>query len=253
MKLDWAGVFADAWGRFKRDRQILLPLAGAFLFLPQLAFYLLVPLPPHIPPGAQGEASLFKPDSPLVVWMTQNVGWMFATVLAMAFGALVVLTLYLGAERSTLASALRRSITLFPRYLLAAIIAGIPAAPIQFALLILIVPCLYLLGRLMLVGPVIVAERPIGVGRAIARSFALTRRRGLVMMGFAGIMIFAEIIIPAPFRLLHDAMAAAQAINPVAVAVLEGLASAAAAAVALATLLVEIAIYRRLVVPSNGT
>ena len=49
MKIDWAGIFTDAWGRFKRDRQILLPLAGLFLFLPQFAFYLLVPPLPRIP------------------------------------------------------------------------------------------------------------------------------------------------------------------------------------------------------------
>ena len=160
--------------------------------------------------------------------------------------------LYLGGDRLTLASALRRSIALFPRYLLAAVIAGIPAAPVQFGLLILIVPCLYLMGRLLLVAPALVAERPIGVGQAIARSVALTRRRGLVMMGIAALALIVGMLAPAPFRLLRDALQSANEGNPVTVAMLEALGSGLAAAVALATAMVEIALYRRLVTSSSG-
>jgi hypothetical protein len=119
-------------------------------------------------------------------------------------------------------------------------------------LVILVLPCLYLLGRLMLIGPVIVAERPIGVIRAVARSFALTRRRGLAMMALAAAVMLAGMLAPAPFRIVRDALQAAGAENPVAIALTEAIGSLLAAAVALAALLIEIALYRRLAGSNSG-
>jgi hypothetical protein len=105
----------------------------------------------------------------------------------------------------------------------------------------------------MLVGPAIVAERPIGVFRAVGRSFALTRGRGLVMMALAAGVMLAGMLAPAPFRLLRDALQAESAANPVAIAALEAAGSLLAAAVALAVLLIEIALYRRLAGSKSGT
>ncbi|MGN6375392.1 MAG: hypothetical protein ACTHMG_07535 [Sphingomonas sp.] len=253
MKIDWAAVFADAWHRWKRDRQLLLPLAGLFLFLPQFAFYLLATRVPTLPPGAADDpARLLAPGSPLIAWMETNAPGMLASVLAMAFGALAVLTLYLGEGGQTLGRALSTALRLFPRYLLAMIVVGLPAAPVQLGLLLLVIPCLYLLGRLMLVGPALVAERPIGVGRAIGRSFALTKGRGLVMMGLAAMALFAGMLAPAPFRLLRDSLQGVDGSNPVAVALIEAAGSGLAAAVTLATALVEISLYRRLSAASRG-
>ena len=254
MTIDWRGVAADAWGRWKRDRALLLPLAGLFLFLPQFAFYLLAaPFPKLSPEQAKDTEALLAPDSPLIAWISHNAPGMLATVLLMTFGSLVVLCLYLDREATTAGRALARSTGLFPRYLLAAIVAGLPAGPIELMLVILVLPCLYLLGRLMLVGPVIVAERPIGVIRAIGRSFTLTRRRGLAMMALAAAVMLAGMLAPAPFRIIRDAMQTAGAENPVAIALIEAIGSLLAAAVALAALLIEIALYRRLAGSSSGT
>ncbi|HEX7656527.1 MAG TPA: hypothetical protein VF404_05980 [Sphingomonas sp.] len=253
MTIHWSGVFSDAWRCWRRDRALLWPLAGAFLFLPQFAFYLLAaPFPALTPEQASDTAALIAPGSPLMDWATHNAPGMLASVLFMAFGTLAVLCLYLGGASSTPGTALRQAVPLFPRYLLAAIVAGLPAGPIELMLLILVIPCLYLLGRMMLVGPVIVAERPIGVGRAVVRSFALTRRRGLLTMGLAALAMIAAMIAPAPFRLMRDSLQAADMVNPVAVAIAEAIGSLVAAAVALATVLVEIALYRRLAGSSSG-
>lgn len=253
MTIEWRGVLFDAWSRWKRDRILLLPLAGMFLFLPQFAFYLLAaPFPKLTPEQLQDSAALLAPGSPLIAWVEHNAPGMLATLLLMSFGSLVILSLYLDRGAGTPARALTRSVSLFPRYLLAAIVAGLPAGPVELMVVILVLPCLYLLGRLTLVGPVIAAERPIGVLRAIARSFALTRRRGLAMMALASGAMVAGMIAPAPFRLLRDTLQAASAANPVAIAMTEAAGSLLATIVALALLLIEIALYRRLVVPSSG-
>jgi len=251
MTIDWPGVAADAWGRWKRDRQLLLPIAGLFLFLPQFAFYLLAqPFPALTPEEARDTAALLKPGSPLMAWAEHNAPGMIASVLLMAFGTLAVLCLYLEGKTTTPGRALRRAVWLFPRYLLAAIVAGLPAGPVELMLLILVLPCLYLLGRLMLVGPVVVAERPIGVLRAVGRSFALTRRRGLAMMSLAAAVMLAGMVLPAPFRLIRNALQADALGNPVAIALAEAAGSALAAAIALATVLIEVAVYRRLADPA---
>jgi hypothetical protein len=247
MTIDWPGVAADAWGRWKRDRRLLLPIAGLFLFLPQFAFYLLAqPFPALTPEEARDTAALLRPGSPLMTWAAHNAPGMLASVLLMTFGTLAVLCLYLEGRPTTPGGALRRALPLFPRYLLAAIVAGLPAGPIELMVLILVLPCLYLLGRLMLVGPAIVAERPIGVFRAVGRSVALTRRRGLAMMGLAAAVVLAGMLVPTPFRLIRDALQADAMGNPIAIALAEGVGSALAAAIALATVLVEVALYRRL-------
>jgi len=253
MTIAWGAVFADAWARWRRDRQLLLPLAGLFLFLPQFAFYLLASPMPALPADAASPQALLAPGSPLMRWMEYNAPGMLVSVLAMAFGGVAVLTLYLDSEHRPLGGALKRALTLYPRYLLAMILAGLPAAPVELGLLILVLPCLYLLGRLMLTGAALVAERPIGVGAAIARSFALTRRRGLVMAGLASLALIAGMLAPAPFRVLRDSLQSGDAANPVAVALAEALGSGLAAAVALATVLVQVALYRRLSAASSGT
>jgi len=254
MTIDWPGVGADAWGRWRRDHALLLPLAGLFLFLPQFAFYLLAtPFPALTPEQARDTAALIAPGSPLIEWMTHNVPGMLATVLAMTFGSLAILNLYLDPAAETPGRALARAPALFPRYLLAVIVAGLPAGPIELMLVILILPCLYLLGRLLLVGAVVVAERPVSVAGAVARSFALTRRRGLAMMALATAVTLFGMLAPAPFRLLRDTLEAGAAANPVMIAVAEAAGSLAAAVIALATLLVEIALYRRLAGSISGT
>ena len=59
--------------------------------------------------------------------------------------------------------------------------------PVNFGALLLLIPGLYLKGRLLPVGPAFVAERPLGTLAAWRRSFALTRGHGLVLMALATI------------------------------------------------------------------
>lgn len=254
MTIDWRGVGSDAWARWRADHALLWPLAGLFLFLPQYAFYLLAsPAPALTAEQARDTAALFAPGSPLVAWMTYNAPGMLATALLATFGSLAILCLYLAEGAGTPARALVRAIGLFPRFLLAVIVTGLPAAPVELMLVILVLPCLYLLGRIALTAPVIVAERPIGVFAAIGRSVAMTRKRGFSMMAFAAVVMLTSMIAPMPFRLLHDAMQADATANPVAVAVVEGAGSLLAAIISLATLLLEVALYRRLAGSISGT
>ena len=199
-------------------------------------------------------AGMFWRAHPLWTHLATYAGILLvATALLATFGSLAILCLYLAEGAGTPARALVRAIGLFPRFLLAVIVTGLPAAPVELMLVILVLPCLYLLGRIALTAPVIVAERPIGVFAAIGRSVAMTRKRGFSMMAFAAVVMLTSMIAPMPFRLLHDAMQADATANPVAIAVVEGAGSLLAAIISLATLLLEVALYRRLAGSISGT
>eukprot|EP01037_Dinobryon_pediforme_P029629 gene29629-33341_t len=120
----------------------------------------------------------------------------FGTVIFMAIqkklGREVKLTLalfllYADRDRPDVATALRQAVPLLPRYVLLALVVTFP---VNVASLLLI-PGLYLKGRLMPVGPAFVAERPLGVIAAWRRSFALTRGHGLTLMAFACVPLIA--------------------------------------------------------------
>lgn len=252
MKFDWAGTFGDAWRYWKRDRELLIPVVGLFLFVPQFALQLFLPPMPPLPASDANQAEVVKAADAIAGWLVGNGGWALLAAAVTLFGALTVFLLYLGAERFDLRQALRRGVGLFPRYLLAAIVVGLPTVPLVLGLLLLLLPCLYLMGRLAMVAPSLIAERPIAVSAAIKRSFALTRGRGLVMTGLVSMAVLAGLLVPAPFVLLRHALEMGHAANPVAVVTLDFIASILATIVATATILVEVSLYRRLSASSSG-
>ena len=237
MTLDVAGVFADAWRMWKRDRDLLLGVAGLFLFVPQLAMEVLVP-PAVIPPGSTTEAA-FKT---WWAWLDQNSGIMSFAMLGLMFGTLLLFTLYLDPQRPSVRDALMRALSLAPRYLLAVMLISIP---VDLGV-ILILPGVYILGRLMLTVPALVAERPLPALRAIARSFAITSGHGLVLAGFACISLFSGTILAWPFHAIGEALGGAPMANPVAAFLLGVGAAGGLAAAMVASILLEVSLYRRL-------
>jgi hypothetical protein len=248
MTFDVAGVLADAWQMWKRDRELLLAVAGLFLFLPNLTLELLVP-PPPAQTGSGTDMAAFKS------WLTDVAAWWshygpLVSVIGLVamFGTLMIFTLYLDPRRPNVRVALVRTLTLSPRYLLAMFFVSL-AVGIGFVLLIL--PGIYALGRLMLTVPSLVADRSRGVLGAIERSLVLTAGNGLVLAGFACITLFSGAVLSAPFRALGKAMDGAPMANPVVAVLLDSGAAAGAAAGVLAAILIQVALYRRLAA-SNG-
>lgn len=249
MTLDVAGVFRDAWRMWKRDRDLLLGVAGLFVFLPQLALLLLVPDPIAMPAsGADADAIRAWFDQS-IQWYSDNGAAIVAADACALFGSLTILILYLsGGERPDLRAALGRAVLLLPRYLFAALLVLIP---VSFGLL-LILPGIYLQGRLLLVGPALVAEQPLAAIGAVRRSVALSRGLALLMSGLACIMLFGGQVLAAPFIGLGDALDGAPRANPVVALLLGSGAAAALTFAALATILIRVALYRRLIASSRG-
>jgi hypothetical protein len=129
------------------------------------------------------------------------------------------------------------------------LLALLVTLPVNFGALLLLIPGLYLKGRLLPVGPAFVAERPLGTIAAWRRSFALTRGHGLVLMALATVPLLAGDVLAVPFDAIGQALNGAPMANPVVAAVLDLCSGAARTVGTVAAILIEIALYRRL---SNG-
>ena len=257
MTLAFQTPFADALRAWRRDRALLLPIAGLLMFVPQYAQLLLIPELPARPRVAD-EAALVAWSEALTRWMGQwGVFYLVGPALGL-FGALAIMALYLSPGRPTVGGALGRSAALLFRYVLAAILVACPlgllmlpalAAPLLLA--VVLAPILYVSARTMLIAPALVAEAPLGAVAAIARSWRLTRGRGwLLACVYAVIMLGAQTA-AGLFLALGAAIGRDGAANPVAQAITDGCASLATAAAALTLALVQVSLYRRLA--SSGT
>jgi hypothetical protein len=255
MRIDIATPFAAALALWRRDRALLLPLAGLFLFVPQLAILLLVPASPEPVSGGETSPEAIRAwTEAFAAWASAHGGWYIAGQLSALFGALAVSMLYVARGRPAMGPALGLTFGLLPRYVLATILVTLPtgglllfalAAPLL--LYLLVGPIFYLFARMMLIAPVLVAERPVGAIAAIGRSWRLTRGSGSVLTCIYAVIAVAGMVAGSVFL----ALAAMAGDNPLAITVMNAVAAAAAAVAGLAHALVAVVVYARLA--SKGT
>lgn len=242
MTIDIPGVFADAWALFRRNRQVLVALAGMFIFLPSLWLLLYVPQAPPLPDQNAPDAQVQAQIQVFAAWVTTHSGAFLVAALTSLYGALAICMMFLDRGSEDVRAVLVGALGKLPRAALAALVVSIPAS---IGLLALALPGLYVLGRAMLVLPVLAAERRQTALAAIWRSITLTRGNGLVLAALAGLGFVAGQLLPSPFTALVEAMTAQQGGNPVAIVILDALAALVATGVTLATILLRVAIYRR--------
>lgn len=245
MNLDVRGVFHDAWSMWRRDRGVLIAIAGFFLFMPHLAGMLFVPArvtlanapPQQLDFNAQAEAMLrfFADNAPLLL----------AIDIATVFGALAILMLYLDREKRDVGGILIASLRRAPAYFVLTLIVDMMVG-LGLMTFFLLVPALYLAGRLIVAGAIFAAEPKVGPFAAIARSFRATRGRGLVLAGFATLILFAGLVLAYPVIALGDVLDQAPLANPVSALIIDIVSAALVAATMLGGILIRIALYRRI-------
>ena len=248
MNLDVAGVIADAWRMWKRDRELLLGVGGFFLFLPQFATLLLVRELPETPQsGATKEAARVWAES-VAQWVGSYGLIVLICGLCGLFGTLLLYVLYLRDGRPDLKAALPTALRLLPRYLIVSILVSLPIALVHFPSIwpFLFFPMFYAIGRMLLGAAAMVAEPPIGALASIKRGIALSRGHGLFFAGAAIVLLFGGVILAEPFVLIGRTLDGAPIANPVSATLLNAGAAAAAAFGSLAATLIQIALYRRL-------
>lgn len=251
MKINLAGAFADAWALFRRHSDVMIAVAGMFIFLPTLALLLIVPAAPPWPDSTASDPQIQADARVYAEWIVDNAQWFAVAALMTLYGSLVLYVFALSDACADLRGAMGAAIGLLPRYALASLLVLLPAS---IGLFVLVLPGIYILGRTMLIGPALVAERPLSATAAIMRSIALSRGNGLQLAALSGLGLLAGQILPAPFEEIDRALRLAQAANPILVTMADAAAAALATIVALATILLRIVLYRQLAggAPTRG-
>lgn len=234
MKL--ADVFAAVGSLLRGDRVLLLPVAGLFYFLPSLALLLMLPDGPVA--GANGDAAALER---LTAYARENAAPILAANVVQLAGAAILFALFAAPGRPTLGEAIGVAARRFIPFAGATILCW--AAMTLGALLI--VPALYLIGRLFLVGAVAVGEGR-GPIASIVRSVELTDRRGWWCFAAAAVPFFAGQVIVSIAGGFDGAMRAAGAESAALHLIFNAVAAAGATAAWAAALLAKVVVYRRL-------
>jgi len=192
MKFDLSAAWNDAMHLLRTNFALLVPIAGIFFFLPTLIFTLSVT--EMAEPAANSSAT--QTLSLLLEYFQSLAPYFFLISIFAIAGNLTMLKLFLGGRDESVGSALKAALILF----LPAIIAQFLGSIIMFfGFMLLIVPGLYLSGRLALMSAVIAGENEKNPINAISRSWNLTENNGwwvflyILIIGLVGAIIQAII------------------------------------------------------------
>lgn len=242
MKFSYDRAWADIVAMARGHVEILLVLAGVFLMLPVFAQSVFLPQP---------EIKAFDSAAWDALAGYFRANWLALLVLRLPvwLGSAAIMTLLLDARRPTVGQALSGALPL----LAGVVIADWLTQLMVFAgLLLLIVPGLYLIGRVIAALPAQMAERIANPLTAIARSFAITRSNGWRLVGIVVIFVIVGTImvgaVGSVIGILLSFVVPAEVLHPVVAFVTACL----SALFTLSLLLLAASAYRQLV-PSTGT
>lgn len=173
MRFSYSAVWDDAAAMIRAHGSLIAALAGVFLFLPSLLIAQLLPKPTVTDPSRAFDA--------MRDFYMANLLWLLLASLVSMIGTIAILKLLLGPRGTSVGGAIAAAFPLLPFYFLAALVSNLMLA---IGFLLLVVPGLYLFGRLAPLGPVVVAEKRYNPVDSIGRAWALTKGRGWAVLGF---------------------------------------------------------------------
>ncbi len=244
MTLSLTAAARDAWRRWTIERGTIVAIAGPFLFLPVFAWLLLVQEPVAAPGASNDEKT-----AQVLAWVVEHAHWLALRLGFELFATVAILSLFLARDHRDVRGLLLRSLTALPLFAVAVMTSW---GLVMAGFLAFIVPSLYIYGRVALTGPVLVAEPGVGFTGAIVRSVALTHGNGWRVFSVLAVPLLAGFLFLQVIGGLDAAFRVGNEVNPVARAVLEGLAAVAATVSGLARVLLQVSLYRRLATPRHG-
>lgn len=184
MRLKYGELWNEAADLVRRNRTVVLALAGALYFLPNLLVAYFAPMDPARPgvTFVQSVSLHVASNWPLIL-----VGSLIEML-----GTLTLFRLFLKPEGRTVGATIAASLILIPTMFAASFLSNMV---IVLGLLLLILPGIYALGRLALVPAAIVAEERRNPFDAIGRGFALTRNAGFAVAGILIIVFILALIV----------------------------------------------------------
>lgn len=186
MKFSYSAVWAEVTALLRTHASLIATVAGVFIFLPGLLVAYLLPQP-------EGAASFDRLAQLWGEYLDANWHWLLLNRIAVMIGSIAILLL-LFARGITVGAAIAAALALLPAYFIASLLGSVA---IGFGLLLLVVPGLYLIGRLGPLNAVIVAETHRNPIAALRRCWDLTRGHGWAILGLILIVAVAAAIVVA--------------------------------------------------------
>jgi|GEM_PF-1490583 len=183
MKFSYSAVWADVVALLRAHASLIATVAGVFIFLPGLLAAYFLPFPVTQDVSRMGEI--------WVEYVGSNWHWMVLNSLVNMIGSIAILKMIFVRDISV-GGAIAAAVPILPFYFLASFIGSLL---IGLGCLLLIVPGLYLLGRLGPLNALVVAEDRRNPIDAITRCLALTKGHGWAILGLILIVAIAAAIV----------------------------------------------------------
>lgn len=235
-KLSYDATWADLVAMVRSNAGVLAILAGVFLLLPNFAQLLFAP-PPDL------RSFDWNGVRQLQAYYSQNGLTLILCNLPVWLGSAGILALLLDPRRLTVGDALKSGLRLLPGVI---VLNWLVESLIVIGLLLLLIPGLYLIGRLMLAAPAQMAERAGNPITAIRRSFALSTGNGWRITGFVLLIFVVGIIVASAANAIIGILFSLVLPKVILGTGLALLKSTIGAATALLLLLLGAALYRQL-------
>ncbi len=191
VKFDMGAAWEDSLALLKSHSALTGAIAAVFLFLPALAVSWFGPIPIEPPANADFDQILaaFRAN------IRQMIPGQLIVALFGLIGTTAILRLWLSRSATSVGEALIFALMLFPTMVAIQLLSGIA---LLIGFLLLIVPGLYLIGRLALVAPVVADRSVYNPIEAIRTSWTMTRNNGWAIFFFlflVGLVIFIAAMI----------------------------------------------------------
>ncbi|MBJ7501431.1 MAG: glycerophosphoryl diester phosphodiesterase membrane domain-containing protein [Sphingopyxis sp.] len=243
VKFDMGAAWDDTLQLLKSHSALVGTIAGVFLFLPALAFAWFGPVPIEPPAGANFEQFV----TTMRESFRQMVPGQLVVALSTMIGSVAILRLWLSRTGISVGEALTFGLMLFPTMIATQILSGIA---IFIGFILLIIPCLYLIGRLALVSPAIADRGIYNPFEAIRTSWELTRNNGWAVFFF---LFLVSIVIVIAALIIGGIVSVIFGTEPGIGRIMGGLVEAAFGAVgSLVSIAVSAAAYRQLALRTSS-
>lgn len=170
-KFDLTHAWNDAVTLLRTERPLILVIAGAFLFLPAFAFALIGPVPAEPPAAADLTVQLQT--------INQSIGsilpWLVGVSVVASIGGVAIMRLWFAASGTSVAEAIGFAAALLPALIIVYILQSLA---IGIAALALLLPAVYLNGRLAPVLAIFAAGESRGPVEALSKAWTLTHGNG---------------------------------------------------------------------------
>jgi len=244
----FARLLADAWQVFRREADLILRVAGPFVFLPALAVQLLCDPMPPLPAQPGNEAAMEQWMTAVTLWGQGNALWYVLADLIGMVGLAAIALLLLAPGKPTVGESLQVALRRLGRFVLLNLLVAIP---VGLGLWVFVLPGLYLQARFVAALPVLAAEPRHSATRAIGRSWRMTTGASWAVLGAVVALFLAQWIAVSPLFPLDSWLRQPGHDNPFLIALVTMLLTAAGTIYNVALVLLGIVVYRRFA--SSGT